>query len=197
MLSIDYLPDSLAMQISTYKNKEGSCCFSRIDLKYAYSQIPLDESIAKPCTAIYLSKATGTYRVVNRFYGLTDMPALQNSVDKILEGCEKYFAFLDNILIATKGKVSEHEEASDEILLKKLDREGLAISVQKCKFAKQTIEWFGFKLTPHGVTPLIFKTEALQKLDPPKTLKQLRSSMGSIRYLIKFIPNLAEIWEPL
>ena len=41
------------------------------------------------------------------------------------------------------------------------------------------------------------KTEALQKLDTPRTLKQLRSLMGSIHRLIEFIPNLAEISEPL
>ena len=47
------------------------------------------------------------------------------------------------------------------------------------------------------MTPLITKTEILQKLDTPKTLKQLRSFMGSIHHLSQFIPNLAEISEPL
>ena len=65
------------------------------------------------------------------------------------------------------------------------------------RICKTRIEWLGFKITPHGVTPLITKTEALQKLDIPKTLKQLRSFMGSIHHLIKFIPHLAEISEPL
>ena len=75
---------------------------------------------------------------------------------------------------------------------------GLAISLQKCEFAKPTIEeWLGFKITPHGVTTLISKTEALQKLDPPKTLKQLRSIMCSIHHLTKFILNLAELSKPL
>ena len=125
------------------------------------------------------------------------MPAtFQKTIDKTLEGCKNYFAFLDDILIATKGKLKEHEETLD-IILDRLNKEGLAISLQKCEFAKQEIEWLGFKITPHGVTPLITKTEALQKLDIPKTLKQLRSFMGSIHHLIKFIPHLAEISEPL
>ena len=81
--------------------------------------------------------------------------------------------------------------------LNKFDTEGLAISLQKFEFAKPTIEYLGLKIYPHGVTPLISKTEALQKLDPPKTLKQLRSFMSSIHYLTKLIPNLAELSEPL
>ena len=198
MQSIDHLTDYLALQIASNKNKEGPWWFSKIDLKYAYSQIPIDNSIAEHCNFNILGgKATGTYRFINGFYGLTDMPAtFQKTMDKTLEGCKNYFAFLDDILMATKGKLKEHEETLD-IELDRLNKEGLAISLQKCEFAKQQIEWLGFKITPHGVTPLITKTKALQKLDTPKTLKQLRSFMGSIHHLIKFIPNLAEISEPL
>ena len=34
-------------------------------------------------------------------------------------------------------------------------------------------------------------------MDPTKTLKQLRSLMGSIHHLQKFIPNLSQISAPL
>ena len=73
--SIDHLTDSLAMKITSNKNKEGPWWFSNIDLEYAYSQIPLDDSIAEHCNfSILGGKATGTYRFINGFYGLTDMP---------------------------------------------------------------------------------------------------------------------------
>ena len=171
---------------------------SKIDLKYAYRQIQLDESIAEHCNFNILGgKATGTYRFINGFYGLTDLPVtFQKAIDKILDGSKNYFAFLDVIPTATKGKSREHEEAVD-IILNKLDIEELAKSLRKCESAKPTIEWLGFKTTPHGVTPLISKTEALQNLDPPKTLKQLRSFMCSIHHLIKIITKLAEMSEPL
>ena len=151
------------MEITSNKNKEGPWWFSKIDLKYAYSQIPLDDSIAEHCNFNILGgKATGTYRFINGFYGLTDMPAtLQKIIDKTLQGCKNYFAFLDDIPMATKGKLRQHEEAVD-IILNKPDTEGLAIGLQKSEFAKPTIEWLGFKRTPHGVTALISKTEALQ-----------------------------------
>ena len=112
MQSIDHLTDSLAMQIASNKNKEGPLWFSKIDLKYAYSQIPLDNSNAEHCNFNILGgKATGTYRFINGFYGLTDKPAtFQKTIDKTLEGCKNYFAFLDDILIATKAKLKEHEE---------------------------------------------------------------------------------------
>ena len=153
MQSIDHLTESLAMQIASNKKKEGPWLFSKIDLKYAYSQIPLDNSISEHCNFNILGgKATGTYQFINGFYGLTDMPAtFQKTIDKTLEGCQNYFAFLDDILITTKGKIKDHEESLDTIL-DRLNEEGLAISLQKCEFAKPTIEWLGFEKTPSSNT---------------------------------------------
>ena len=42
-----------------------------------------------------------------------------------------------------------------------------------------------------------YKTEAITKLDNTKTLKQLRSFLGSVHHLTKFIPNLAKLSETL
>ena len=41
------------------------------------------------------------------------------------------------------------------------------------------------------------KTDAIIQLENPKTLKQLRSFMGSIHHLVKFIPNLETLSAPL
>ena len=54
MQSNDHLTDSLAMQISSNKNNQGSWWFSKIDPKYSYFQIPLDENLAKHCHFIIL-----------------------------------------------------------------------------------------------------------------------------------------------
>ena len=198
MQSIDHLLDAVALYISQRKNSPGIFWFSKIDLKYAYSQIPLRASIAKHCNfSILGGKATGTYRFLNSFYGLTDMPAtFQKTIDKTLEGIPSKFAFLDDILIITKGTVKEHEQELDK-KLQKLDEEGLAIGQQKGEFAKNKIEWLGFTITPSGITPMVTKIEAIMKLENPKTLKQLRSFLGSVHHLTTIIPNLAELSEPL
>ena len=44
-------------------------------MKYAYGQLPLDESMAKHCNfQIIDGKSTGTYRFVTGHYGLSIMP---------------------------------------------------------------------------------------------------------------------------
>ena len=125
------------------------------------------------------------------------MPAkFRKTIDKTLQNVTTKFAFLDDILVVTKGNLKEHENELDKIL-NKLNDENLAINLQKCEFAKGDIVWLGFKLTPNGVTPTKPKCEAILKLEEPKTLKQPRSFMGCIHHLIKFLPNLAHISEPL
>ena len=59
------------------------------------------------------------------------------------------------------------------------------------------VTWLGYKINPDGIIPTKRKTEAIIKMDPPKTLKQLRSLMGSIHHRQKFIPNLSQISAPL
>ena len=108
MQNIDHL---VALYITKRKQSPGTFWFSKIDLKYAYSQITLDNSKEKHCNfSIQGGRATGTYRLLNSFYGLTDMPAtFQKTIDKTLEGISSKFAFLDDMLVITKGTITEHE----------------------------------------------------------------------------------------
>ena len=149
MQSIDHLIDEVATYISERKQNPGEFFFSKIDLKYAYSQIPLDPNIQKHCNfSILGGKATGTYRFINGFYGLTDMPAtFQKTMDKTLESINTKFAFLDDILIITKGTLTEHEQELDKVL-NLLDKENLAIKLQKCEFAKSRINMAGIQDPP-------------------------------------------------
>ena len=124
MQSINHLIDAVALYVSERRKSPGTYWFSKIDLKYAYNQIPLDQSIAKHCNfSILGGRATGTYRFINGFYRLTDMPTtFQKTIDKTLEGINYKFAFLDDILVITKGSLNEHENEFKKIL-EKLDKE--------------------------------------------------------------------------
>ena len=181
MQSIDHLMNTISKKISEIKNNTGTLFFSEIDLKYAYSQIPLHKDTQKHCNFKILGgNATGTYRYINGFYGLTDMPAtFQTPIDYTLNNINSAHAFLE-------VKV-----------LSRLDKENLAISLHKCEFAQTEIVWLGYKISPNGIIPTEKKTKAISEIEQPHTLKQLRSFMGSIHHMIKFIPNLSEITATL
>ena len=55
----------------------------------------------------------------------------------------------------------------------------------------------GYKFTQPGIAPLGTKAAAILNLTALKILKQLRSFLGSVHYLGKFIPNLSQLCHAL
>ena len=101
----------------------------------------------------------------------------QEAMDNTIQGIQGLFCFLDDILIVSKGSFTEHNEIVDEVL-SMLDKEGFALKLSKCEFSKTKLIWLGFEIDETGVRPKHSKIEAVMALQPPKSLKQLRSFMG-------------------
>ena len=197
MPNIDTLIESISQQISAPAS-QNITYFSTIDLKYAYSQLNLDTNTANHCNFNIISgDMTGTYRFQTGFYGLTDMPAeFQKAMDYTLIGLENTYCFLDDILIVSKGSLNEHKNYVMKCL-QRLDDENFRINLPKCHFGKLEIDWLGYHISQLGISPLKSKTAAILALQAPKTLQKLRSFLGSVHYIGKFIPNLAQISHPL
>ena len=139
----------------------------------------------------------GTYRFVTGFYRLTDMPAaFQKLMDYTLVGLDNTHCFLDEIIIVSRGSKDDHLKLFYNTL-KKLDNNNWRINLPKCHFAKTEMEWLCHKFTKSGIAPLETKTAAISNLTAPNNLRQLRSFLGSVHYLNKFIPDLPQLCHPL
>ena len=116
--SIGHLMDKIAMKISQPKTSKGTLYFSKIDLEYSHSQLPLHPETQKHCNFNILGgNARGTYRFLNGFYGLTDLPAtFQKMMDTTLDGLKSTNAFLDDIIIISKETLDQHEKEIDKTL---------------------------------------------------------------------------------
>ena len=177
MPNIDWLIQMISQTLSTAPQE--TAYFTTLDLQYA----------------LRLSgDMTDTYRFKTGFYGLTDMPAeFQKAIDCTLAGPNNTFCFLDDILIVSRGGIEQHLNLVRKCLIKS-DQENLRINLAKCHFATDKIEWLGHSITQTGITPLSNKTDAIEKLSSPTNLKILRSFMGSVHHLGKFIPKLLQLW---
>ena len=67
---------------------------------------------------------------------------------------------------------------------------GWALKLSKCEFSVNQLTWLGYDINENGYSPKFSKIEASQSLKPPRTLKQLRSFMGTLNHLQSFIPDL-------
>ena len=198
MPNIDVLLDNIAQSAQEVTNKPGTTIFSTIDLRYAYSQLPPDEATRTQCNfSIIAGNATGTYQFQTGFYGLMDIPAeFQKANDLTLNNEQDTFAFLDDILIISHGTKEQHIEKLTKVL-NKLDAENMAILIDNCKLRCKEVDWLGFVINEYDTTPMQKKTDSIINLPYPKTFKQLKKFMGSIHHLNKFIPNLAQLCNPL
>ena len=129
MPNIDLLLDTIAQVVKSDKTKQT--LFSNFDLRYAYFQIPLDQKTREQCNfSLIGGNATGTYQFQTGFYGLTDVPAeFQKAVDMTLTNSTNTYAYLDDILIVTKGSTELHQQKLKAVL-DKLDEENLAIHLR-------------------------------------------------------------------
>ena len=57
--------------------------------------------------------------------------------------------------------------------------------------------FLGILITEKGIAPNPEKVKAVKDLQPPQTLKQLRSTLVIFAYYRKFIPNFSKIAAPL
>ena len=174
MPNIECLIDSISQEI-TKNTADGHAWFKAIVLKHAYSQILLHSEAAKYCNLNLVSgEATGMYRFLTGFYGLTEMSAeFQKAIDPTLVGLTSTHYFSDNIFMVSKGSQSEHLVLVQKCL-KKLNQKNFSIKSGKCRFLKGAIIWLGHHITQTRFRPHGFKQEfalrfqALSKLKRPK-----------------------------
>ena len=84
-------------------------------------------------------------------------------------------------------------------LLKALLKNGLKISPRKCQLFKTV--YMGHTIFIHGkgicVKPLHSRLEAIQKLEPPVTVKGCRSFVGMVNFLSIFCQDLQKRLKPI
>ena len=88
---------------------------------------------------------------------------------------------MDDILITSSGSYEDHLKKLDEVLTR-LERAGFRANVRKCYFAETEIEYLGYYLTRKGIQPQPKKVEAILRLQPPKTKRQLRHFLGMVNF---------------
>jgi RNase H-like domain found in reverse transcriptase/Reverse transcriptase (RNA-dependent DNA polymerase) len=105
-------------------------------------------------------------------------------------------AYLDDVLVATKGSYQDHLQNLEQ-LFQKLDTARLCINIEKSAFATQEFEYLGYLVTTAGIRPLPSKMEAILQLKAPKTLKQLRSFLDLVNYYRDMWKGRSHLLTPL
>ena len=112
----------------------------------------------------------------------------QDKIDQTLE--KKHPAWLDDIKVVTKGSKEQHKNVLIDVLTR-LENVGYKLSENKSDFFKTEIEWIGHKKYQNAIRPLQDKLMAIKELKRPYNKKELKSFLGAIQYLSKYINSLS------
>lgn len=177
--------------------------FSSLDASSGFHQIPLDSESSKLTTFI---SPFGRFSYKRLCMGITSAPEIfQREMTKILGGITDpsnpgsersgVVVLMDDILI-----FGDCRESHDRVLAGVFSRIracGLKLNKAKCKFRQASLRYFGHVISEKGLLPDPERVEAIRNIPPPGNLNQLRSFIGMVNYLGRFLPNLAHAIHPL
>ena len=189
MPNMEELLNQISVEIT--RDRTVQLFLSKIDLDYAYGQMKLSEETSRQCVfALTGGNFSGYYRYKKGFYGLADIPTIfQEKIDRTLEYCTP--AWLDDIIVVTRGNKQDHEKKLFDVL-NKLEKAGYRASKKKSEFFMNETKWLGHEINENGIKPNEEKVEAIIKLKAPENTKDLKSFLGAIQYMAKFLPKLSE-----
>lgn len=171
----------------------GGKFFTTLDLDRAYTQVTVDDNTAKLLT---LNTCKGLYTVHRLAFGVKACPGIfQRLMTSLLAGIPGVAVLIDDIIIGGRT-ILEMQERLDQVL-NRIEKAGLRLNKNKCKFAKERVEFLGFVIDAEGIHPAPSKVESIVKTPAPTNKKELQAFLGLYNFYERFVPHKATLLEPL
>ena len=166
----------------------GSCYFSKLDIAKAFHQI----SVAKSSRHFFtFSSPLGLLRLRRLCMGFTSASEiLQRVMSSVLSGLKGVRWIHDDIIIF--GKTLEEHNRSLRECLTRLRSANITLNAGKCHFAAKEANFLSMRLSAAGIHPTEEKLRAISSFKEPANPTEVRSFLGLVNFVAKFIKNLAD-----
>lgn len=129
--------------------------------------------------------------------GLCNSPDIfQKYMGELVGDLEHVRAYIDDLLIISKGTYEDHLEKLEE-LFRHLQDARVKVNAIKPAFGKTELEYLGYWVTREGVQHMPNKVEASHSIATPKPRKQLRSFIGLINSCRGMWVHRSDLLAPL
>ena len=81
--------------------------------------------------------------------------------------------------------------------MERLRLNNIKLNKDKTKFKKEGVNYIGHVVSKDGIKVDPEKVDAITNMPPPKNTRELKTYLGMLGYISKFIPNMSMITEPL
>jgi hypothetical protein len=156
----------------------------------------------------------GLYEYMVMPFGLTNAPATyQREMNRILrqllgmelvvdskvaiddDGGMVVVAYIDDILIATKGSMEKHHRQVSKVFQLLTDNH-MCVEINKCIFDAKEVPFLGFMVSRSGLRMNPDKAKAIVQWPRPTNVKEVQQLLGLWNFNHRFIPGYAAIVEP-
>lgn len=129
-------------------------------------------------------------------FGICSAPELfQKIMESVVAGLEGVIVYLDDLIAF--GRTEEEHGLRLSALLQRLKEYDILLNTQKCLIGVKSLDFLGHQLSVNGIKPTENRMQAIKQFRPPTTVAELRSFLGLVTYVGRFVPNLASKTDPL
>jgi hypothetical protein len=156
-------------------NIEGCTIFSKIDLVKAFHQVPIAPEDRKKTD---VTTPFGLFEYNYMPFSLCNAAhTLQRMQDSIFRDLLCTFVYLDDQRVASRG-MDQHMKDLRAVFQCLADN-GLAINLDKCKFAVEELDFLGHHLSTAGITPFSGILQVMFDFPRPHTVKDLQRFLSN------------------
>ena len=158
-----------------------------------YYTFDLDDESQDYCV---IATPFGLYRYLKMPMGISPASDIsQHAMELALREVEEAHAYFDDVKCWDLDW--PQHLVTLERTLSRLEAAGFSINPLKCEWGVQETDWLGYWVTPSGLKPWRKKVDAILKLAPPCTLKEVRSFIGAVTFYRDMFPRRSHILAPL
>jgi hypothetical protein len=173
---------------------EGFTYSTALDLNMGYYTIRLNPKGVEMFTIIFPWGKYSYLKLPMGYAGSADI--FQAEMMNLMEALEYVRAYIDDLLVITRGSLKDHLKKLREVL-RRLREAGLKVNAAKSFFCTHKIEYLCYILTKEGIKPQMIQVQAIHALNPPNNVKELRHFLGMVQYYCDMWAKRSEMLAPL
>jgi len=174
---------------------QGAQWFTKMDLKNGFHLIRIREGDEWK-TAFRTRYGLFEFQVMP--FGLTNAPStFQDVMNHVFSDMLDVgvLAYMDDIQVYADTE-KQHDNTVREVL-RRLQRNGLAVSPEKCIWKTQEVEFLGYIIGREGIKMSQEKVEAVLEWKTPRNLTEVQSFLGFANFYRWFIQDYSRVARPL